>query len=645
MSDAVSYISEPATRGKVLLSTSIGDLDVELFADQCPKACRSFVQLCLDGYYDHCIFHRVVKGFMAQTGDPTGTGYGGQAAWGQPFENEYHSRLRFNRRGLVGMAISSSADGPSTLPNGSQFFLTLGACDFLNKQHTLFGKITGETLFNILKFNELTMEEAEDGKEGERPINPPRIIKTEVLNNPFEDIKPRKAEKRKEEKEEAKKPKKKQKKNLALLSFGSEEASEESALQLAAESTAERVGRVSKSSHDLARDARLSQKSIEEELKEKERKEAEAAAEASEMEKKAVRDTLRHQQSKQRKGDTDGDDDDAYMDDAAFDSHMRQKILAKRGMLPGAASAASSSASRTNAASSDSAVAKAAPSSSSSEYEQLKAELGFASKSKDKAAHAGVDGASNSHLSSLDAMRAKYKTRKALLTSSRTREQDTLSKLAVFQAKVHEAQEKVATTPPMEAEAKKKKEFRAVPEKSEVEIPPVPVQDDDDDDALDGGGGGDTWLAHQLKVRHRPQDYDLMRRDVEGLDYAVFDPRGEEGSKSQSINATFASGAAAGGSDRRKRARVGTVGLQGGHGGLAGVTANGSTDDTSQPVRYKSLAERDAEEENERVVKRLMEEEERRRKKRQRSRSRSRSRSRDRSRSRSRSNRESESKQ
>lgn len=66
MSDAVSYVSEPATVGKVLVHTTLGDIDIELFSVQTPKACRSFVQHCLDGYYDGCLFHRVIKGFMVR---------------------------------------------------------------------------------------------------------------------------------------------------------------------------------------------------------------------------------------------------------------------------------------------------------------------------------------------------------------------------------------------------------------------------------------------------------------------------------------------------------------------------------------------------------------------------------------------------
>jgi peptidyl-prolyl cis-trans isomerase SDCCAG10 len=95
------YALAPPTHGKVVLHTSVGDLDVELWSQQAPKSCRNFVQLCLEGYYNDTIFHRIVKGFMAQGGDPTGTGLGGESIYGGPFKTEAHSRLRFSHRGFV----------------------------------------------------------------------------------------------------------------------------------------------------------------------------------------------------------------------------------------------------------------------------------------------------------------------------------------------------------------------------------------------------------------------------------------------------------------------------------------------------------------------------------------------------------------
>lgn len=120
---------------QVLLYTSCGEIEIELWSKETPKACRNFVQLCLEGYYDGTIFHRIVPGFVVQGGDPTGTGEGGESVYGEQFKDEFHQRLRFTRRGLVGMA----SNGANT--NGSQFFFTLDISDELNKRHTLFGKV------------------------------------------------------------------------------------------------------------------------------------------------------------------------------------------------------------------------------------------------------------------------------------------------------------------------------------------------------------------------------------------------------------------------------------------------------------------------------------------------------------------------
>ena len=178
------YVTEPPMRGKVVLHTSFGDLDIELWPKEAPLACRNFVQLCLEGYYDGSIFHRIIKGLLAQTGDPTGSGRGGESIWGAPFKDEFHSRLKFNNRGQVAMAT------PAGIPNSnsSQFFISLDKAAWLDKKHTIFGKVTGSTIFNVLRMGETT-----DVDKDDRPVDeqPPRIISAEVLVNPFEDIVPR----------------------------------------------------------------------------------------------------------------------------------------------------------------------------------------------------------------------------------------------------------------------------------------------------------------------------------------------------------------------------------------------------------------------------------------------------------------------
>uniref|UniRef100_A0A8D0HJ32 Spliceosome-associated protein CWC27 homolog n=1 Tax=Sphenodon punctatus TaxID=8508 RepID=A0A8D0HJ32_SPHPU len=234
------YIQEPPTNGKVLLKTTAGDIDIELWSKEAPKACRNFIQLCMEDYYDNTAFHRVVPGFIVQGGDPTGTGSGGESVYGAPFKDEFHSRLRFNRRGLVAMANAGAHD------NGSQFFFTLGRADELNNKHTIFGKITGDTVYNMLR-----LAEVETDRE-ERPLNPHKIKTTEVLFNPFDDIIPRVNKKLKRDKleEEVKKAKSKGTKNFKLLSFGEEAEEDEVEVSKASQSMKGK----SKSSHDLLKD-------------------------------------------------------------------------------------------------------------------------------------------------------------------------------------------------------------------------------------------------------------------------------------------------------------------------------------------------------------------------------------------------------
>lgn len=103
----------------VELNTSMGTMQIKLFPDVAPKAVENFLTHAEDGYYDGLTFHRVLEDFMIQTGDPTGTGGGGESIYGAPFEDEFHDHL-FNIRGALSMANA----GPGT--NGSQFFIVQG---------------------------------------------------------------------------------------------------------------------------------------------------------------------------------------------------------------------------------------------------------------------------------------------------------------------------------------------------------------------------------------------------------------------------------------------------------------------------------------------------------------------------------------
>lgn len=100
----------------------------------CCNFLQNFLALCASDYYNGCIFHRNIKGFMVQTGDPTGTGKNGQSIWGKKFDDELHDDLRHSQRGIVSMANN----GPNT--NGSQFFISYAGQSHLDLKYTIFGK-------------------------------------------------------------------------------------------------------------------------------------------------------------------------------------------------------------------------------------------------------------------------------------------------------------------------------------------------------------------------------------------------------------------------------------------------------------------------------------------------------------------------
>jgi cyclophilin family peptidyl-prolyl cis-trans isomerase len=123
---------DPKKQYKARMETDKGTMVIELFADKTPVTVNNFVFLSREGYYDGVIFHRVIDNFMAQGGDPTGTGMGGP---GYRFKDEFHPSLKHDKQGILSMANA----GPGT--NGSQFFITHGPTPHLNGRHTVFGQV------------------------------------------------------------------------------------------------------------------------------------------------------------------------------------------------------------------------------------------------------------------------------------------------------------------------------------------------------------------------------------------------------------------------------------------------------------------------------------------------------------------------
>lgn len=140
MAGVISYSRE--YKMKVKIMTEKGDININLLPEKSPVTVANFVNLAKKGYYDGLKFHRVIDNFMAQGGDPTGTGAGGP---GYQFEDEVDNGLNFSKAGKLAMANA----GPGT--NGSQFFITTVPTEWLNGHHTIFGEIVSDNDLKVVK--------------------------------------------------------------------------------------------------------------------------------------------------------------------------------------------------------------------------------------------------------------------------------------------------------------------------------------------------------------------------------------------------------------------------------------------------------------------------------------------------------------
>jgi len=157
----------PGSQNVVVLETNMGNIELTLMPEVAPKACENFIGLVNKHYYDGVTFHRVIKSFMLQCGDPTGTGAGGESIWGKNFADECKASLKFDKPGLLAMANR----GPNT--NGSQFFITTVATPWLNMKHTIFGAVTAG--YEIVQKIEAAKTDARD-----KPVETVRIVKAYV---------------------------------------------------------------------------------------------------------------------------------------------------------------------------------------------------------------------------------------------------------------------------------------------------------------------------------------------------------------------------------------------------------------------------------------------------------------------------------
>ncbi|XP_076030911.1 RING-type E3 ubiquitin-protein ligase PPIL2 [Oratosquilla oratoria] len=214
LDDAVVRYQRVKKKGYVSLKTNLGSLNLELYCDTVSKACENFIRLCSKGYYNGTIFHRSIRHFMIQGGDPTGTGKGGDSFWGGSFKDQFRPNLSHTGRGVLSMANS----GPNT--NKSQFFITFRSCAHLDGKHTIFGRAVGG-------LTTLSAMEAVETDNKDRPVEDIVIEAAAVFVDPFKEAdvelakeRVEEAEKRKQEEEELK-SRKRPKKDESLKVFRS----------------------------------------------------------------------------------------------------------------------------------------------------------------------------------------------------------------------------------------------------------------------------------------------------------------------------------------------------------------------------------------------------------------------------------------
>ena len=145
---------------------------MELFCEDAPKTCHNFLALCASNYYDNTVFTRLIKKFIIQGGDPTGTGKGGESIYKQMFEDEIRDHLKFTNRGIVAMANAGKD------MNGSQFFITFAKAPHIDGKNTIFGKV-------IDGFPVLDMMEKAKVDESMRPLTDVKIEKVTIHANPM----------------------------------------------------------------------------------------------------------------------------------------------------------------------------------------------------------------------------------------------------------------------------------------------------------------------------------------------------------------------------------------------------------------------------------------------------------------------------
>lgn len=233
-------------KGYARIETNMGSLNIELQTETAPRAVWNFVQLAKKGYYNGVKFHRNIRNFMIQGGDPTGTGKGGTSIWGKNFNDEFDGPLTHDARGVMSMANK----GKNT--NSSQFFITYKPAKHLDRKHTIFGRVVGG-------MDVLTKLENVPGDDGNRPLKDIIMENVVVFVDPFAEF-----QKQKREKDETEK----QKEEIKKAGGTEDDKTTWTGKRLRADGTfgqGESAGGVGKYLKAVTKDARTTDKYIEDE--------------------------------------------------------------------------------------------------------------------------------------------------------------------------------------------------------------------------------------------------------------------------------------------------------------------------------------------------------------------------------------------
>jgi peptidyl-prolyl cis-trans isomerase SDCCAG10 len=513
------YATEPQTAGRVIFETTHGPLELSLWSRECPATTRLFLQLCLDGYYEGMLFHRIVPNFLIQTGAMRQTTnavspssekdlevYRNQIHAPHTLERrsyELNSRIRFNHRGQVAMALGVSDEDDLAILQ-PQFFITLDEASHLDGKHVVFGTVTGPTVFNALRIGQIDVDEAT--MQPTAMEHAPRIERVKILDNPIHtDIVPTAVLPWKEisaasttDHPAKKKKKRKGVKNVNVLSFGDEMQDDDG------------MDGGIQSSHDVIGSGFLS-KEVDKQLRQ------------VQVITEEPNGSSKRKKSKKKRGESENDNESS-IEKNSIEENVAEKAVDDSSHVDGMDDAA------------ESAFKEHAPESTSHTFVSSKQKESVPEpppSEPDKPDGNKPGKKKEKKVSLVEMRRAKYANKGA--KDKRKREEDTMAKLIAFQTKVvkdvanskaskqgnDDKDNSLAARMVRNAKADEPDEVTDAAGGSVAYHGQV-LEDEEEDEG--GGKGANDWLKTRFKCRkHMDHDAKLGGDGRNALDYEVVD--------------------------------------------------------------------------------------------------------------------------